>query len=285
MRPLPILLLFSLTVFGQGFGSLFDKAPPQVDEALRARISAFYQAHVEGKFRVADQVVHEDSKDVFFEAEKSKFRGYKIAGITYDENYTKAKVVVDAEMDFYFVGFGKMEVNRPISSLWKLDQGQWWWYVIPYDRNVGRESPFGRMKETPDVAGTPRPDLMTNLDNAPKLAEIKKSVSASRAQVELSSQQPSTEEVVITNNFAGPVTLELHVPELPGLEARLENYKLGSGSKTNLIFTYHPPNKLWRPEMEARVLAQPTMSEMFIKINFTFPPPAAKPATPAAAKP
>ena len=276
MRTLAVSLLFSLVAFGQGFGNLFDKAPPHVDEALRSRITAFYQAHVDGKFRVADQLVHEDSKDVFFEADKTKFRGFKIAGITYEENYTKAKVVVDADMDFYFGGFGKMEVNRPVSSLWKLDQGQWWWYVVPYDRTVGRDSPFGRMKETPETPGAPRADLMANLDNAPKLADIKKSVAASKAEVELDSQKPSAESVVISNKFAGPVTLELQVPELPGLEGRLDNYKLAPGEKATLTLVYNPPNKLWRPEVVAKVVAQPTMSEMFIKINFTLPPAPAK---------
>ena len=44
---------------------LFEKAPPHVDQTLRERVKIFYQAHVDGKFRVADTVVHEDSKDAF----------------------------------------------------------------------------------------------------------------------------------------------------------------------------------------------------------------------------
>jgi hypothetical protein len=40
---------------------LFSKAPPTVDAALRARISKFYQLHVESKFRQAEALVAEDT--------------------------------------------------------------------------------------------------------------------------------------------------------------------------------------------------------------------------------
>ena len=36
----------------------------------------FYQAHVDGKFRLADTVVHEDSKDAFFVADKNQYKSF-----------------------------------------------------------------------------------------------------------------------------------------------------------------------------------------------------------------
>ena len=45
------------------------KTADEMDEALRARIHKFYQAHVDAKYRIADQVVAEDSKDLFFAAQ------------------------------------------------------------------------------------------------------------------------------------------------------------------------------------------------------------------------
>ena len=36
---------------GQDNSELFEKAPPPIDEALRARVTQFYQAYTAGKFR------------------------------------------------------------------------------------------------------------------------------------------------------------------------------------------------------------------------------------------
>ena len=45
----------------------FDKAPPNVDDALKTRVTEFYQDHIDGKFRKAEQLVAEDSKDAFYD--------------------------------------------------------------------------------------------------------------------------------------------------------------------------------------------------------------------------
>src|SRR5260370_24279308 len=76
-----------------GQDSLFDKAPPDVDEALRARITGFYQAHVDKKFRQADQFVAEDTKDFYYESNKPAYLSFNIGKITYSENFTKAKAI------------------------------------------------------------------------------------------------------------------------------------------------------------------------------------------------
>ena len=133
MNRLPCLVVFAAAAaFGQagtGFGGqVFRKAPPHIDEALKARIDTFYNLHMEGKFRQADAIVHEDSKDIFFEAEKVRMRGFKLVTINYEDDFNRAKVVVDLDTEFYFVGFGKMDVHRPLTSTWKRDSGgSWWW--------------------------------------------------------------------------------------------------------------------------------------------------------------
>ena len=57
------LLFLPLTLsFSQ---SLFTKAPPAIDEALRTRVRGFYQAFIDKKFRFAYEMVAEDSKETF----------------------------------------------------------------------------------------------------------------------------------------------------------------------------------------------------------------------------
>ena len=67
-----LVLLLGGIALAQEAGNIFEKAPPEVDEALRARITRFYQAFIDGKFRLADALVADDSKDVFFAAEKRR---------------------------------------------------------------------------------------------------------------------------------------------------------------------------------------------------------------------
>ena len=42
-------LLLPVLAFGQGFGGIFEKASPDLEQALRARVDLFYQAHKESK--------------------------------------------------------------------------------------------------------------------------------------------------------------------------------------------------------------------------------------------
>ncbi|MGC8794691.1 MAG: hypothetical protein ACP5U2_15005, partial [Bryobacteraceae bacterium] len=138
-----VALTAALCAQAQTAAELFEKAPPEVDQALRERVKFFYQCHVEGKFRQADQVVAEDSKDAFFAAEKPRYRGFEIVRIVYSDNFTRARVVVAVDTDFMAPGIGRIPVKAPLTSLWKLENGQWWWYV---DRNAGKQTPFGPMR-------------------------------------------------------------------------------------------------------------------------------------------
>ena len=79
---------------------VFEKAPPQVDEALRQNVAKFYQAHVDGKFRNAEAVIAEDSKDTFYNLEKQRYFSFEIVRINYSENFTKAAVVTGVEVEW-----------------------------------------------------------------------------------------------------------------------------------------------------------------------------------------
>ena len=153
---LKVLLVLAVSIASAQVSSdLFEKAPPHVDEALRAKVTFFYQSHVDGKFRQADTVVHEDSKDAFFVADKEKYREFEIVKIQYEEDFTKARAVTAVGKDFFMPGAGKLPVTVPLTTFWKLEDGEWWWYVTPYDGS--RETAFGTMKAGPDVEDTSSP--------------------------------------------------------------------------------------------------------------------------------
>src|ERR1700726_4555299 len=91
-RVLPVLPLVA-SALAQNPADLFSKAPPDVEEALRARISKFHQAHVDGKPRRAEEVVAEDSKDFFYDMKKPKALSFEIGKIEYSKDFTEAKAI------------------------------------------------------------------------------------------------------------------------------------------------------------------------------------------------
>src|SRR5262245_42218997 len=110
---------------------VFEKAPPQVDNALRERVAKFFQAHIEGKFRQAEAVIAEGSKDFYYNTEKQRYLGFEIVRINYSENFSKATVVTNVEVEWRSPRIGMMRVKPPMTSLWKVENGAWCWYVVP----------------------------------------------------------------------------------------------------------------------------------------------------------
>src|SRR5713226_7195650 len=128
------LLLFALPcalAFGQTPAPAPEpeKAPPEVDQALRSRVTVFYQSFVSGKYRDAFQVVADDAQDAFFTADKTSYKTCETIKIDYSDNFTRAKVGETCKGDFrwsghVFPGTAALTSNR------KVVDGQWYWYYI-----------------------------------------------------------------------------------------------------------------------------------------------------------
>src|SRR5579871_2578535 len=84
-----LLLIFGLTLVGLAQTSALplDKPPQDVDDALRSRIKTFYDYHVTQKYRMAEQLVAEESKDDFYVMSKPELRAFRIGNIEYSENF------------------------------------------------------------------------------------------------------------------------------------------------------------------------------------------------------
>src|SRR5271155_4266324 len=148
MRTLSFFLcsLYCGLALAQAPSDAFDKAPPAMEEALRSRAQAFYQAHVDGKFRKADEYVAEDSKDAFFAAEKMRYKSCEVSSLKFEADFSKATVLTACKTDMFFHG-EKFPVTVPFATHWKVDNGQWFWYYIETDH---MDSPFGKMNAGPE---------------------------------------------------------------------------------------------------------------------------------------
>lgn len=240
---------------------VFKKAPPAVEKALRARIELFYQLHVEGKFRQAEALVAEDTKDYFYSSNKPKYVKFAIDRIDWSEDFTRAKAVVVCHMYVMVPGFAGKPLPVPTPSLWKFENGDWFWYV---DRESLNVTPFGRMKPGAGEGsmGLPPPPSQADIE------KVLSQVSADKAAVKLDAAAPSSDAVTISNRMPGPIKLVVEAPRLPGLEVAAENETVPAGATAKVTFRYKPGEKKQAAPAEAVIRVEPTGQVFPVKIAF-----------------
>lgn len=246
---------------------VLEKAPPDVEDALRARITQFYQLHVEGKFRQAEQLVAEDSKDFFYNAGKPTYYKFSISKIQYSDSFTRALATVLCNMIIPVPGFAGKPLDVPTPSRWKLENGQWYWYI---DQDQLLQTPFGKRNpasgdSAPPAGGSVLPaNMPTTLSEAQSLLN---GVQADKKAVRLNLEKASSDQVVIENRLQGAVKLVLNAPKVEGLEARFDQPELKSGEKTVLKFSYKP-GKTPPERIAATVSVEPTNQAIPVDIVF-----------------
>ena len=258
------LIVFS-GLWAQTPGNVFEKAPPGVDDALRDRIGKFYQAHVDRKFRQADQYVAEDSKDTFFAANKPACLSYRVDKIIYTDNFRKAKATVFCKQRVMAPGFPATPMDVPLPDTWKLENGEWFWYL---DLTAGRETPFGFRKPAPEGAAEAAPDVAAAMAAAPTVEAIWKSVQADKQAVRLSSKQYSTDEVTISNRMPGVINLSLEGAVSPGVRVKLDRTEVKAGEKAIVAFRFQPGDVAPPKQGQVGVRVQPTNQLIPIEIEF-----------------
>jgi hypothetical protein len=231
MHRIPLLLLLAASAVAQD--NPFNKPPADVDAALRARINEFYDLHVKGQFRKADELVAEDTKEYYFNGNKPSYFSFEISRIDYFDNFTRAKAVIMCEMYLMIPGFNDKPIKMPTPSAWKIENGKWYWYV---DQTELRKTPFGIM--TPGPAAKPGQGGLPPITPGGQLPNIEmstdflfKQVQIDKSEVELGAGDAA--EVVIANSAPGDMELKLfNVPD--GVDAKLGKSTLMSNEKTTL---------------------------------------------------
>ncbi len=282
-----IALAAGLFLFGSALAqeeprNLFDKAPPDVDQALKARVAKFYQFFVEGKFRLAEPLVAEDSKDIFFAAEKKKYKSCDQGSIAYSDNFTKAKAVVTCDTDRYMMGT-KLMLKLPITSLWKLENGEWFWYVIPPSQLTEYNTPVGPAKRPPEESGdtpaAPAPASIVRPMISPE--QVMKAVRADRDSVDFNTTKSSTQEIHLKNTLSGNVTLTAST-SIPVLSAKPAKTEMQPGEELTIVLTFEPqdpaigcPDCLSHPQDrkagEVALRVEPTGQLIPIQVRFVVP--------------
>ena len=259
------LFLWGIACFGQDPAALFQKAPPDVEEALRARIQKFYGFYMEGKFRAADALVAEDSKDAFYVAGKRKCRSIEIDTLRFSEDFSKADVFVSCDTDVMVEPVGLIPTKVPLRSRWKLLDGDWFWYADPAS-DQGMPTPFGFFKP-----GNPNgPQAGMGMPTAGVTVEaLTALVKADRDRVTFAPTSKGAERITLTNGLPGPISLTLEPNELPGFEFALDKTTVTQGQSAVLSVTYVPLKDRKPSPALVKIVVSPTQQEIPIRIGFT----------------
>jgi hypothetical protein len=255
-------LLLAPALCAQLATDVFRKAPPVVEEALRARIQQFYQLQVEGKGRQAEALVAEDTKDYYYSSGQPKYAGFSIESIEWSEDFTRAKATLICHTYVMMPGFADKPLPVPTPSYWRLEDGQWVWYVDEAARNM---TPFGRMR--PGEAGG-APTAIPAMPTPEEAMKLIQRVTADKTAVTLDPAKPSSDQVTISNPLPGAVTIKVSVPELQGLEVQVAEPAIKPGEKTAVIFRYKPGKTRLSAPATAIIHVETTGQSFPIQIRF-----------------
>jgi hypothetical protein len=275
-----LTLSFAAGLFAQAPADLFHKAPPDVDNALRERVKAFYQCHIDGTYRKAEKFVAEESQEFFYQMQKQRYEGCETLRINYSEDF-KSATVTEVCKGTWNISGNDMKVSMPISTTWvRMEDGEWFWrHVQP--KQV--PSPFGEMNYAVGSGSTPAPagsvgvkvagGIQIPQDMKAAGEMLLKQVAVDKTDITLSSYEKAEDKITITNNSGGLVKLTFdYEAVIPGFVASFDKKELPAGEKAVLKLSINPKDRVAKPTLYGRILAEPLMQQFPVKITFAIPP-------------
>jgi hypothetical protein len=233
-------------------------ATREAEAALRTRAEQFFQLQVDKKYRQAEALVADDTKDNYYNGNKFSIKGFTIQRIELLDDNTRAKVTINGKVTLQIPTGGAVDLDAPSTTLWKLEAGQWVWYI---DETAVVQTPFGPIKVQPGDGKSPQ---LTMPGKAPDIATLQNSVKIDRTSVELTAEAPE-QTVSVSNELAGGVDLELgSVRDTDGFRAEIEKKHLEAGEKTLIHFT---ATKGKAAERVMQVLVSPLGSQLDIRVT------------------
>lgn len=213
----------------------FRSAPPEVMEAVRARVIQFYTYFKEGKFRQAEQLVTEESKDMFYNAPKKPLLGFEIATIQFNEAFDEAKVLVN--VDTMSPLMGSTPFKLPVGGKWIwINDG---WFLHMEERK--QESPFGKME---GGAGAPGQGLTAGAFSGkgirPEAFQNMYAVNRREVHFPRLSKKPVERTVVLHNPGPARLEIEKQDEDTPGLTVEAGEGQLEPGEQRQIRFIYDP---------------------------------------------
>jgi len=202
-------------------------ANAEAEKAVRARAEKFLQLEVDKNFRAAWALVADDTQDYFFNSGRPDIESFVIEKIELSDNNTRARVTFRVKATLRAPGVGSQVFEFPGTSTWKIENGDWYWYV---DQS-SIDTPFGKVA-APHASSGGSARLMPVI---PDLAALQNKISVDRTSVVLSDAEPM-QSVKISNAMPGSIGLEVTSGEIEGITVELEKKQLNAGEAAELRF-------------------------------------------------
>lgn len=225
--------------------------PSEAEKALRLRVEQFYQLQMDKKYRAAEAFVAEDTKDWYFASRKTELQGFTVQKVEMLEGSNRAKVSVKTKSSMMMIGVGRLPIEVPVDTTWKIESGEWVWYV---DTKAPLPTPFGNMNTGVAAEGTTPPDVKS-IVAAVDVTAFQHQVTIDKNAVTLTAKEPSA-TVTVTNGMPGYVNVTLEPGRISGITAQLDRERVGAGEKA-LISIQRAGSEQNRSEGTIRVSVAP----------------------------
>jgi hypothetical protein len=257
-----------------------EQAPPDVEQELRARVTAFYQNFVDGSPRKAEAFVAEDTKDYYYNAGKMHFESFRIEKVTFSDNFTKAVVAVSGKTQRLIAGQVIM-MDIPQETRWKIEDGKWCWTYHQEDFGLTPMSPRNPPPPTAEERATavrPKDTSLASIRAAGAAVLEQQPMGLDKGTVTMSVEQPGSAEVVFTNGADNDISIALDGPVVRGLKAKLDKTTVPGHGKAVLTLVYDPsdktgPKDVWEPKgnIPFRIVAAPFNRIFPVNVQFIGP--------------
>ena len=240
--------------------------PPEVDQALRARVTEYYQNLLAGKYHAAGKYVAEDSQDAFIAMAKPPIKGFDIVRIDYSERFTKAEVTLLCPGEWYMQG-QKFTTKITLHDRWRFEDGQWVWYTVP-EKNV-LHTPFGTIHKTDAelAGGSGQPPAIGDMKAVAK--NIGTLVSLDRNQVTLKINRKDSAQVLIKNSMPGSIEVQVSYPQVKGFKVTLDKKTLAAGETARLVLQTEGEDVTTAPpDAKVEIWVQPTSRMLPVRVKF-----------------
>lgn len=240
MRGLLLILALSLPV---GASAQFEQsAPEELVSSLTARVSGFYAAFQAGQFRQAENFVDEESKELYYNVQKSRIMGHEIKSITWADDFRSARVMVVAMSIVPMVG--NKPVPVPVGGMWNLIDGEWYLHLTAPDK---RRTPFGIAgPSTAADLGQPTGTMIPQGAGVavPSIADMRQMMSLDESKVVFPAGLTAATVKTIGMTSSAPTGFILRVQVAgsapDGLTVQIDPADVQPGGKGQITITYDP---------------------------------------------
>lgn len=277
LRALFVFAALVPALWGQGAPEVRipeSAAPPEVNQALRERVTGFYENHTGSVKRRAIDYVAEDTQDFYFGAKKTVYTKVSIKKIEYtSKNFDRADVTVDASY-MMTVETQSFETSQSSVTTWKIEDGKWYW---THDQSAADFNPMSIFSsaagaaavkpQAGDAAAKPPVDLK-NMSIAEMVAQQQRTIlqqsKLDKDTVEFVAGQAGEQQVSLFNGFSGDVSLQIEGGSpVSGVAVTADKTTLHAKENGIVRFKYNPPSDAKPQSGTIRLVLQP--------FNQTFP--------------